>query len=58
MIHQQMPLRPLLLYGVTWHRLTAGCQHFRSAYQSDLQGQAVQVTCQMTKHLNYMVKEA
>jgi len=58
MIHHQMTLRPLLLYGVTQHRLTTGYQHFRSAYQSHLQGQAVQTTCQMTKHLNYMVTEA
>jgi hypothetical protein len=58
MIHQQMTLRPLLFYGVTWHRLTVGYQHFRSAYQSHLQGQAVEVTCQMTKHLNNMVTEA
>ena len=58
MIHHQMTLRSLLLYGVTWHRLTAGSQHFRSAYQAHLQGQAVQVTFQTTKHLNYMVTEA
>jgi len=53
-----MTLWPLLLYGITWHRMTAGYQQFSSAYLSHLQSQAVQVTYQMTKHLNYVVTEA